>query len=71
MTHEVVYVGGPRHGEREVRPGDVFSSPRTITFPTMHMPAGRHGEAIYRRAELADTPGAITYVYEVSEGTET
>jgi hypothetical protein len=66
--HEIVYVGGPRHGEREARPGDPFAAPVELRFPTF-TPLGRRGEAVYCRREMADTPGAIAYIYDTDAET--
>lgn len=68
-THEVVYVGGPRHGEREAREGDAFTSPDELRFLTDNGVLGPRGVAIYRRVVEADTPGAIAYVYDQDRST--
>jgi hypothetical protein len=66
MTHEVVYIGGLRHGEREARPGDPFEAPDTLTFPTCRLVRGepKRGRVTYRLNASADTPGALAYVFE-------
>lgn len=68
-NHEVVYMGGPRHGEREAREGDALSAPPTLEFPTFTATPrlanyGVGGRAVYRLAPLADTPGALAYAYD-------
>lgn len=63
-THEIVYVGGPRHGEREARQGDVFESPNLISLPTFNGRDMKNGTTFYERNPAADTPGAIAYVYK-------
>lgn len=62
MTHNVLYIGGPKHGECWTRDGDVFDAPKHLYFPTFEIGRGA-GEAIYEQRPLADTPGAITYIY--------
>ena len=61
---EVVLIGGPRHGTRMMIDGDTLHAPPLLTFPE-HVGHALLGEVLdvdYRRAELADTPGAIAYV---------
>lgn len=60
-AHEVAYVGGPMHGERETRRGGVFSAPDQVVFPVVTH--GTFSQAVYKMRPLADTPGAITYQY--------
>jgi hypothetical protein len=63
MAYEVVYIGGPRHGEREAREGDVFDAPVNLVFPVYKSYIEGGGEAVYTKRVAADTPGAIAYVF--------
>lgn len=64
MSYEVVFVGGPLHGERRAMEGEILAAPAVLRCPRWEGYDKELGEAVYNRAELADTPGAITYVYE-------
>jgi hypothetical protein len=56
---EVLYWGGPQHGDRIVIPNEW---PPPALFVHVEAPDGVE-KAIYAMAPLVDTPGAITYVY--------
>jgi hypothetical protein len=71
VTYERVFVGGPAHGVREAVEGDVFNSAKRIEVATIRDPLDPLTAAavIYERAELADSPGAITYTFVPPEVT--
>jgi hypothetical protein len=63
MTFTAVFVGGPLHGDVRAMPGEVLNAPREYRFPTFNGVSLVRGEAVYRRAEKADTPGRVAYMW--------
>lgn len=64
MTHEVVYIGGPAHGDRLARPGHALDAAPTLTVTCCRGNPPELFSAVYVRREMADVPGAIAYVYD-------